>query len=372
MTKILVVEDETPLRESIVDTLTFEGYDVVEAANGQQGWHKAQEETPDLIVCDIAMPELNGYELLLKLRENPATAGLPFIFLTARVDRPFMRHGMELGADDYLTKPFSHADLLATIRARLDRHVALKKASSHEMDQLKAEFVRHITHELRTPLVSITAVQDIVEQQFGFLSAEELQELLRIQRSGSQRLHHLVEQTVLMTEIKMGVLSREAVIEKGIPTPIWDVLTTSVNLARKFAYRNRELPIYVDDRNGSAKVRCRINALRHMFAELISNALAFSGENGQVEVVQWVEDSSVYVTVTDHGPGLSPAMIEHAFQDFEQVDRGQQEQQGLGMGLPLARKVIEAHGGKLEISSTEGEGTKIFIRLPLWDEKENQ
>ncbi|MBZ0299547.1 MAG: response regulator, partial [Anaerolineae bacterium] len=110
MTKILVVEDEAPLRESIVDTLSFEGYEVVQAEDGRKGLTCAQVEQPDLVVCDIAMPELNGYELLLKLREDPETATLPFIFLTARADRPFMRHGMELGADDYLTKPFTHAD----------------------------------------------------------------------------------------------------------------------------------------------------------------------------------------------------------------------------------------------------------------------
>ncbi|MAS36646.1 MAG: hypothetical protein CL610_21760 [Anaerolineaceae bacterium] len=365
MTKILVVEDEAPLRESIVDTLTFEGYDVVEAEDGQDGWSKARAENPDLIVCDIAMPELNGYELLLKLREDDSTANLPFIFLTARVDKPFMRHGMELGADDYLTKPFSHSDLLAAIRARLDRHKRLKQASESQIEQLKAEFVRHVTHELRTPLVSITAVQDIVEQQIGFLSAEELQELLRIQRSGSQRLHHLVEQTVLLTEIKMGALSREVIAEKGMVIPIWDVLTTSVNLARKFAYRNRDMPVYIDDRDGNAKVRCLTNSLRHTFAELISNAIAFSPEDKHVDVTQWVEEGNIYVTIKDQGPGIPAKTVERMFQEFEQVDRQQHEQQGMGLGLPLARQVVEIHNGKLEITSTEGTGTTVTVRLPV-------
>ena len=363
MVKILVVEDEAPLRESIIDTLAFEGYNVVEAENGKQGWEKAQAENPDLIVCDIAMPELNGYELLLKLREDPATATLPFIFLTARVDRPFMRHGMELGADDYLTKPFTHADLLAAIRARLDRHLKLKEASSQELEQVKTEFVRHITHELRTPLVSITAVQDIVEQQLGFLSPAELQDLLRIQRSGSQRLHHLVEQTVLLTEMKVGALTPEAITESGINTAIWDILTTSVNLGRKFAYRNRELPVYIDDKDGNATVRCRLNALRHTFAEIISNAIAFSPEDSQVDVVQWVENGNIFVTVKDHGPGIPVEAIEKVFKEFEQVDRQRQEQQGLGLGLPLARKVIETHGGELKIDSSTT-GTTITVRLP--------
>ena len=366
MTKILVIEDEAPLRESIVDTLTFEGYDVVEAENGQQGWQQARSEKPDLIVCDIAMPELNGYELLLKLRENPSTALLPFIFLTARADRPFMRHGMELGADDYLTKPFSHADLLAAINARLARHSAIKQASggSHDWEGLKAEFMRLITHELRTPLVSINAVQDIVEQQLKFLSAEELQELLTIQRSGSQRLNHLVEQTLLLTEIRMESLTSDTVAEKGMETTIWEVLTSSTNMARRFAYRNRDLAIHIDDRDGNAKLTGIISALRHVFAEIIANALAFSPEDGQVEVVQWTSERKIFVAVKDRGPGIPEEMIDRVLDEFEQFDRQHREQQGLGLGLPLARKVVEIHGGELHILPNEGGGTKVIVQLP--------
>jgi two-component system, sensor histidine kinase and response regulator len=366
MTKILVVEDEAPLRESIVDTLEFEGYDVVAAADGQQGWSTARREQPDLVVCDIAMPELNGYELLLKLREDPETASLPFIFLTARADRPFMRHGMELGADDYLTKPFTHADLLAAIRARLARHTALKKAGSHDLDRMKTEFVRLITHELRTPLVSITAVQDIVEQQLNFLSPAELDELLRIQRSGGQRLHHLVEQSVLLTEIRAGTLSRESLAEKGVPTAIWDVLTPAINLARRFAHRNREMAVYLDDKDGSAKVRCSPGALRHAVAEIIANALAYSPEGGDVRVEQWQADSSVWITVTDRGPGIPADKIDLMTQEFQQLDRDTNEQQGLGLGLAVARQIIDVHDGELQIKSNPAGGTVVIIRLPAW------
>ncbi len=366
MTKILVVEDEAPLRESIVDTLTFEGYDVVAAEDGQQGWLKAQQEQPDLIVCDIAMPELNGYELLVKLREASETATLPFIFLTARADRPFMRHGMEMGADDYLTKPFTHADLLSAIRARLARHKTLQKAGSHELEKLKAEFVRHITHELRTPLVSITAVQDIVEQQLNYLSPGELQELLRIQRSGSQRLHHVVEQTVLMTEMRTGTLTREKIRDKGLPTAIWDILTPAVNLARRFAYRQPDVPVYLDDKDGTAKVLCSPGALRHAVAELIANALDYSpAEGADVRVNQWDADGSVWIEVLDRGAGIPAEAAEKALRPFEQINRDANEQQGLGLGLSVARSIVEIHGGELKLGANPGGGTKVTIRLPL-------
>src|SRR5690606_718051 len=144
-------------------------------------------------------------------------------------------------------------------------------------------------------------------------------------------------------EMKVGALTPESIAQNGINTAIWDILTTSVNLGRKFAYRNRELPVYIDDKEGNVTVRCRLNVLRHAFAEIISNAIAFSPDDGQLDVVQWVEDGNIFVSVKDPGPGIPAQAIETVFKEFEQIDRQRQERQGLGLGLPLARKVIETH-----------------------------
>jgi two-component system, sensor histidine kinase and response regulator len=364
MTKILIIEDETPLRESIVDTLEFEGFEVVEAANGLQGWEKACAEHPDIIICDVSMPKLNGYELLHRLREEPETAGVPFIFLTARADRAYMRHGMELGADDYVTKPFTQADLLGAIRVRLARLQKLQKPDTESLNELKSQLVHRISHELRAPLTSITTVQDIVEKQLGSLELNELQELLNIQRTGSQRLHHLVEQTVLITEIKTGALSAQQVRQHGALMPIWDVLAAAVNLARKFSYNNQDMPIYLDDHAGDARLRCVSGALRHALAELIANAVTYSDADGQVEVTEWVDNGHICIRISDQGSGMPETAISDALREFEQVDRDQQEQQGMGLGLPLAQQVIELHGGTLAVQSQPGRGTEVLVQLP--------
>jgi two-component system, chemotaxis family, response regulator PixG len=127
MTKILVIEDEQAVRDNIVELLVTEGYETVAAENGHVGITWAWEHKPDLIVCDVMMPELDGYEVLKLLREEPTTALMPFIFLTAKADKIHLRQGMELGADDYLTKPFSKKDLLGAIAARLKKQTALKQ-----------------------------------------------------------------------------------------------------------------------------------------------------------------------------------------------------------------------------------------------------
>ena len=124
MKKILIIEDQAPMRRNLSLMLKMEGFEVLAAENGRAGLDLAQREKPDLILCDVMMPELDGYGVLEKLRADPATATIPFIFLTARGDKPDIRQGMNLGADDYLTKPAPRAEVLAAIAARLARKQA--------------------------------------------------------------------------------------------------------------------------------------------------------------------------------------------------------------------------------------------------------
>jgi DNA-binding response OmpR family regulator len=127
MKKILVIEDEEPVRMNIVELLELEGFDVLEAENGRIGLRLAQTESPDLIISDANMPELDGYGVLSALRQNPKTVAIPFIFLTARAEKVDMRQGMRLGADDYLTKPFTLNELMHAVSSRLERHEAIQQ-----------------------------------------------------------------------------------------------------------------------------------------------------------------------------------------------------------------------------------------------------
>jgi serine/threonine protein kinase len=122
MTRVLIVEDETHLRQNVADALTYEGYTTLQAENGRVGVQLAFKHTPDLILCDVMMPELDGYEVLRTLQAEPTTAMIPFIFLTALADRQYVRYGMDMGADDYLTKPFTPDELLSSIQTRLAKH----------------------------------------------------------------------------------------------------------------------------------------------------------------------------------------------------------------------------------------------------------
>jgi two-component system sensor histidine kinase/response regulator len=367
MTRILVIEDEGPLREEIVGMLGFEGYDVIEASDGQQGVDSAKETLPDLILCDITMPKLDGYQVLLELRDCPTTALTPFIFLTARSDRPFMRHGMELGADDYVTKPCSHAELLAAIQARLQRHAAAVEAHNRRLEEAQATLTRLVAHELRTPLVSILMVQDIIARQMGQTLPAQMQDLLDILASGSKRLAHLVEQMVYITELEAGFLCRTSVLESGQPVQLWEVLTTAIDLGRQFATRHRDGPIRSGERDRGTVIVADTQSFKHALAELFANALNFSPEGSDVLVSLWQADGCAWIEIMDHGPGMTPEQLEQAFTEFHQVNRGIQEQQGIGLGLSLARQIMEAHGGTVTLNSVVGKGTQVTVSLPLAD-----
>lgn len=367
MTRILVIEDEESVRENILEILDFEGFEVQGAADGREGVRLAGEFQPDLIICDIAMPEMDGYSVLLEVRQTPTIASVPFIFLTARTDRAFMRHGMELGADDYLTKPFSSAELLAAILARLERREVTARAMEGRIEDAKRQLVQMIAHELRTPLVSIEMALDLISRQVGQLEPSQLLELLDYINRGSNRLHHVVEQMVLITQLESGLLTSDLLREQGLPVHVSELLIASVSLARRFAPRSADVPVRIDERDDDVSVWGDVNALRHALAEIIANALSFSPAGGEVVVAEWRSGGRVVIAVTDRGPGIPPQQLAHALREFYQIDRDRQEQQGMGMGLPLARRLIEVHRGALDIQSVVGRGTQVTVQLPLAD-----
>ncbi len=365
MTSVLVIEDEDFLIEEILTTLQFEGFETFEARNGRQGVALARQHLPDVVVCDIMMPEMDGYAVLEALRSDTRTASIPFIFLTARSSKTDVRIGMGLGADDYLTKPFTRAELLEAIQARIKRLDAIQAAEKARLEEAQQHLARLVAHELRTPLISISTVQELISRQVGQLSPEDLRDLLEMMNAGSHRLSHVVEQMVFMTQLETGMLKSEKLQEDGLEVDLWSTLTASINLARRFAVRSPDVGVQLDQRAADLFVKGDPAALKHALAELISNALAYSPDGSQVTVTQWEENGRAWISIADHGVGISEADWKQAQARFQQVNRDRTEQQGMGLGLPLARRIILTHGGTFKLRSEVGKGTQVFLSLPL-------
>jgi two-component system, sensor histidine kinase and response regulator len=228
MARIVVIDDEKELLDEILSILNFEGHEAIGAGNGRAGIRLAKDQQPDLIISDIMMTDLDGYDVLLALRIDNTTAMIPFIFLTAKSDRGDVRHGMELGADDYLTKPFTRDELLNAIQTRLSRQTMISRSKEEEIEQVKKTLVQNITSELRSPMESIDVVQELIEREMGRLTPQNLQVFLETLRSGSRRIRHVVAQIVYLTQIQTGVLCYDSLKEAGTVESLWTVVAESV------------------------------------------------------------------------------------------------------------------------------------------------
>ena len=362
MKRILVVEDATSLRKDIIEMLDFEGFEAFGAANGQEGVEKALALKPELIICDIMMPIMDGFDVLAALRSEPATATIPFIFLTARADRLDIRQGMSHGADDYLTKPFTVHDLLNSVNARLEKNQQFKQAADQRLDSLRGNIILALPHELRTPLNVILGFSELMVADASILDTERTQEMARHINAAAHRLYHLTENylTYAQTELIASDAKLMERYRRGF-------LVFPVSAVRHYAHeRVRALGRENDFSIDLIEVECIGLAeeyLKKLVTELTDNACKFSAEGTPVTLSSQLDDNFYTLTWHDHGRGMTPEQIANVGA-YNQFERRLYEDQGSGLGLIICSRLIELAGGKLTIDSAQGAGTKVAIQIP--------
>ncbi|HEY0455719.1 MAG TPA: response regulator, partial [Verrucomicrobiae bacterium] len=244
--KVLVIDDTQDIRMIISEFLSLYGFTTLTAEDGDTGIQIAREERPDLIICDITMPKVNGYDTLKALRQYEPTATIPFIFLSGATDKPNVRKGMELGADDYLTKPFTHKELMAAVNARLEKQAELQRASDKKLDELRGNITMALPHELRTPLNGIMGLASILMEDYATLPPDEVLESARYIHESAMRLHRLIENFLVLSQIEL-MASESKLIETGTLTSPIEVHRLIPELARPIAARfRREKDLIMD------------------------------------------------------------------------------------------------------------------------------
>src|SRR6266436_4975933 len=203
MKKILVIDDEEWLREMVQLALRQKGFDVVQAQNGAVGVELARRELPDLVLCDVNMERMDGYLTLSALRSEATTASIPFILMTGLADNAGMRHGMELGADDYLPKPFTIDALYAAVEARLKKVQTVRQEAEKKLADLRDNISLMLPHELRTPLNGILAYGEILANDAPSLSAAEVAEMGQVIHDSSKRLERLIENFLIYAQLEI-------------------------------------------------------------------------------------------------------------------------------------------------------------------------
>ncbi len=366
---IMFVDDNSALLRSVERLLRMEGFHVMLAMDGAEALQRleAGPSLPDLIISDIAMPRMDGFEFFEAIRTHEEWLDIPFLFLTARDQIEDLRRGYSLGADDYLVKPLDQERLLLVVRSKLKRrselmeHIQVQKLA---LDTAKTNLALMVAHELRTPLVSISMVADILTREMTQMDPAQVRDMLATMQSGSVRLSRLVEQMVMYVQLQSGALA-EAVHKHLRPTGVRDTIVGSIKRAQRYDYRQRRIPIQFDDYASDVQVSGDINSLQHALSEVVMNAIMFSNPDGTIVVTDWAADGLVWTTITDDGPGIPPDELPRVFDPFYQVNRQRHEQQGIGLGLTLAKGIIEAHQGSVEVQSRLGHGTLVTVALPL-------
>jgi signal transduction histidine kinase len=361
MKRILVIDDEEWLREMVHMALSQKGYDVIEAENGAVGIEKARKELPDLILCDVNMEKVDGYLTLSSLRNEPTTAGIPFILMTGLADNAGMRHGMELGADDYLPKPFSIDGLYAAVEARLKKAEALRQEAEKKLTSLRDNLSLMLPHELRTPLNGILAYGEILAAEASTLPAEEVAEMGQVIHDSGKRLERLIENFLIYAQIELlGADGQKinALRQKQTRSPAKLIEEHALAQARA-ADRADDLALELADQ----PVPISEDYLGKIVDELVQNAFKFSDSGKRVRVTLAGSPNGVLLSITDQGRGFSTEHITKVGA-YMQFDRKIQEQQGLGLGLVIARRLTELHGGTLSIQSERGAATTVAVKLP--------
>ena len=362
--KILVIEDEKWLRLNTVDLLDLEGFETCSASDGREGIEKAAAEIPDLVLCDIIMPNMDGYEVIQAFRKTPGCEVTPFLFLTGKAEQTVMRKAMNLGADDYVTKPVSREDLLAAIRARLGKHAATKQHFERRLEELRNNIARAIPQELLTPLNGILGLSEVLAEDAETIEADSVAKMARDIHTSGQRLCKLVGRYLLYAELEILAADparRRGLRDARVKEPdrnLREAAETSAWAAGRLA----DLELCLE----SVTVAIEESYFNFIAQELVDNALKFSSAFSPVRVRGRRSGASYVVSVSNHGTGMSPEQVAR-IGAYTQFGHKLWQQQGSGLGLAIVRLLANLHGGKLRVASKPGETTTVEVELPTAD-----
>lgn len=367
--KILVVDDK-PDNVELLCQILEDDYDVITADNGADCIKLAKEQQPELIILDVMMPILDGYDVLQLLQEDESTSDIPVIFLTANYkDTDRVVKGLKSGAFDYITKPVNDEVLLAKVNTAMrvkqaenevkKKNAELEKANEKlkELDTLKSMFIASMSHELRTPLNSIIGFTGtILQGMTGEINDEQKKQLTMVKKSAGHLLA-LITEILDITRIETGKIDTS--VENfdlssmlGEIKDSFKVLTDKKGVVITFA-----IPEFIP-------IESDRQWLGQIVNNLVSNAVKFT-DRGEIKIRVSRKDDMAEVSVEDTGIGIRESDMEKLFKAFSQIRTEGAMAQGTGLGLYLCKKIADLLNGKITVESKYGEGSVFTLTVPL-------
>jgi two-component system sensor histidine kinase/response regulator len=352
MKTLLVIDDDEAILGSYGLALEHAGYRVLTASNGTQGIELARRHLPDLILCDINMPGMDGRNVLRTLRDDTAAGATQIVLMTGNTQALNTREAMALGADDFLTKPFGVVQLLRCVEARLQRAQIHGRVADQAVTDLRASLRSSLPHELFTPLAGILGLTAALRTDFPQMSPAEITGLLAdIERSG-WRLHRTLKNYLAVLDLEHGPAAEGAPPVLGGDNTQVAVANAATTAARR---HSREADLNVE----AAPAVLALDAadMTSIVEELVDNACSFSRPGTPIAVRL---DEHGRMQVTDRGRGMTSEQIAQ-IGAFRQFNRKKHEQQGLGLGLVLVRKLATRCGADFSLASEPGAGTTATV-----------
>jgi two-component system, sensor histidine kinase and response regulator len=366
---ILIVDDNPTNLQLLSGMLRDRSYEVRVATSGRQAIASARTARPDLIMLDIMMPNMNGYETCQQLKADASTRDVPVIFISALDQVMDKVKAFHAGGADYVAKPFQIEEVVARIEnqlniSRLQKDLQEATLRLKEVDRLKADFTAMLVHDLKSPLSSIKGTLGLFQERDG-VSDEELSELASLCERNVDTMLNLIGEVLELSRSE----SADMRIERA-PMDLAQLLRECVIATRLAALKHEitiehrlpaQLPTILGDRQ----------KLERVFSNLLSNAVKFTPAGGRISVAAETVDGTdvesglrmVYVSVTDTGEGIAAEEIPYLFDPYRQA-AGRNRSLGVGLGLAIAKRIVAAHGGNIVVRSKRGVGSRFTVILP--------
>ncbi|POY41428.1 hybrid sensor histidine kinase/response regulator [Flavobacterium alvei] len=351
--KILLVDDDVNLRETINELLILEKFETRTAENGQIALDILDLWIPDLIICDIMMPVMDGETFQKIIYGNKNFSTIPFIFLTAMNEEGLIRKCFNEGADDFLTKPFKINELLKTIEIKIERFNKIKNSNNLYLGEKK-----YFCHEINTPLNGILESIDLLINNSDNFEQSEINDFYEAIKISGERLYRNTQNIVLLEEIKNNKIELFNI-------DISEIKGVFRNVLGKILLNYKKQENRIVSKLRTSKLEISEKNLSFILFELLDNALKFSPKNKKVIIEGSRYDDNLYeIRIFDSGIGFKEEELQ-IIDAGVQFHRDKYEQQGLGLGLYLSKLIVKQSDGLMSIFSKENEGTKISILLPI-------